>query len=176
MTDKRVTIVIGSGGVKCAAALGLWKTLQSANIEACMASGSSGGSLYAAVIAPGYDIELAEQLTLDLWRSDLMEGYTTNLRAALSGEMRFTERSGLIDDGSLMGHLRNAFGEYSIADTHNPLFLVATDLYSGERVVLNKGSIADAIRASLAVPMIFPPWEIDGRYLVDGAVSDYASW
>ena len=105
MTNKRVAIVIGSGGAKCAAALGLWKTLQDAGIEACMAVGASGGSLYAAVIALGYDVEHAKQLTHDLWRSDLMEGYTNNLRAAMSGETRFTERSGLIKDEPLMERL-----------------------------------------------------------------------
>ena len=42
----------------------------------------------------------------------------------------------------------------------------------GEKVALSEGSLFDAIRASLAIPIIFPPWEVDGRLLIDGAVSD----
>src|SRR5512143_1470014 len=98
-TDRKcVAVVIGSGGAKCAAALGLWKTLQQAGIGISMTVGSSGGSLYAAAIALGYDIQVAEAMTLDFWTNDLMDGYTSHLRAALSGEVRFTEFSGLIND------------------------------------------------------------------------------
>jgi NTE family protein len=49
---------------------------------------------------------------------------------------------------------------------------VATDLNSGEAVVLSDGRIMDAIRASIAIPMIFPPHEVNGRLLTDGAVSN----
>jgi len=170
--QKRVAMVIGSGGVKCAAALGLWKTLQQAEIGVSMAVGSSGGSLYAAVIALGYDIQVAQSMTIDFWTSDLMEGYTSNLRAALSGEERFTEFSGLINDQQVYERLANVFGQHTFADTHCPLYIVSTDLYSGESVVHSAGPIIDAVRASIAIPMIFPPWQAGGRWLVDGAVSD----
>jgi NTE family protein len=170
--QKSVALVIGSGGVKCAAALGLWKTLQQAGIGVSMAVGASGGSLYAAVIALGYDLQTAERMTVDFWTSDLMEGYTSNLRAALSGETHFTEFSGLINDQLVYERLESVFGEHTFAETQCPLFIVSTDLYSGEKVVHSTGRILDAVRASIAIPMIFPPWQVEGRWLVDGAVSD----
>jgi NTE family protein len=49
---------------------------------------------------------------------------------------------------------------------------VATELRTGERTILSEGSVFDAIRASIAIPIIFPPWEVNGRLLIDGAASD----
>jgi NTE family protein len=168
----RVAVVIGSGGAKCAAALGLWKVLEREGVGIAMAVGSSGGSIYAATMALGFDSHTAEQSTLDFWTSDLMEGYTSHLRAALSGETRFTEHSGLIDDRAVLDRLRKAFGDRTFADARVPLYIVSTDLYSGEAIVHASGSLVDAVRASIAIPMIFPPWQIDGRWLTDGAVSN----
>ena len=169
---KRVALVIGSGGAKCAAALGLWQVLQEEGIHISMAVGSSGGSLYAAVMALGFDVQTAQELTLNLWTSDLMEGYAANLRRALSGESRFTERSGLIDDRPLMERLTRAFGARTFEDTQVPLYVVSTDFFTGESVVHSSGAILDAVRASIAIPIIIPPWQVGERLLVDGAVSD----
>jgi len=170
--QRRVAVVIGSGGAKCAAALGLWKVLEREGVEIAMAVGSSGGSIYAATMALGFDFRTAERSTLDFWTSDLMEGYTSNLRAALSGETRFTEQSGLIDDRPVLDRLRQAFGDRTFADARIPLHIVSTDVYTGETVVHSSGSIVDAVRASIAIPMIFPPWPIGDRWLTDGAVSN----
>jgi NTE family protein len=167
-----LAVVIGSGGVKCAAALGLWKVLQQHGIQVSMAVGSSGGSIYAGVMALGYDLDNAREMTYHFWSSDLMQGYTSNLRAALTGESRFTQRSGLIDDAPTMDRLRRTFKDLTFQDAHIPLYMVSTDLYSGEAVVLSRGKLVDAVRASIAIPMLYSPWEIDERLLVDGAVSD----
>lgn len=172
VSHKKVALVIGSGGMKCAAALGLWKVFQREGISVSMAVGASGGSMYAAAIALGDDWATATRKTVNLWTSDLMDGYTSNLRAALSGETRFTERSGLIDGDAIVQRLRSAFGDQTFAEARIPLYIVSTDLYSGEAVVHSSGSIVDAIRASISIPMIFPPWPIGDRLLVDGAVSD----
>jgi NTE family protein len=169
---KRVALVVGSGGVKCAAALGLWKVLQREGIEVSVAIGCSGGSLFATLIALGVDLQTADEMTRRMWTIDIMKGYSANLREAQSGAIRFTERSGLVDDGPLMSGLRAAFGERTFGDTRIPLHLVATDFYTGEKVVLSEGRLLDAIRASLAIPTVFPPWEVGGHLLIDGAASD----
>src|SRR5512135_2777401 len=96
--NNRLSIVIGSGGVLCAAALGLSKALRREGLTPGMAVGCSGGSIYAATIALGQDPDEAERYTLSLFTSDIFEGYTANLKAALTGETRFTEASSLIDD------------------------------------------------------------------------------
>ncbi len=169
---NRLSIVIGSGGVLCAAALGLSKALRREGLTPGMAVGCSGGSIYAATIALGIDPEEAQRLTLSLFTSDVFEGYTSNLKSALTGETRFTEMSSLIDDTVMYERLRMVFSDKTFEDTIFPLHIVATNLYTGDRVVLSSGKILDAIRASIAIPMIFSPWKIGDQLLVDGAVCD----
>jgi NTE family protein len=167
-----VAVVVGAGGMKCAAALGLWQVLQREAIEVSMAVGSSGGSIYAGFMALGYDVAAAEAMTVDLWTPDLMSGYTSQLRAVQSGASRFTERSGLTDGQRLADRLYSAFGDRTFADAHLPLYIVSTDLYTGQPVVHSQGHVVDAIRASIAIPQLFPPHELEGKLLVDGAVSN----
>ena len=169
---NRLSIVIGSGGVLCAASLGLSKALRREGLTPGMAVGCSGGSIYAAAIALGMDPDEAQHLTLNLFTSDVFNGYTSNLKSALTGETRFTEMSSLIDDNIMYERLGRVFADKTFEDTVFPLYIVATNLYSGERVVISSGKILDAIRASIAIPMIFSPWKIGDQLLVDGAVCD----
>src|SRR5919106_1088907 len=104
---NRLSIVIGSGGVLCAASLGLSKAFQREGITPGMAVGCSGGSIYAATIALGMDLDEAQRLTLNLFTSDVFEGYTSNLKSALSGETRFTKSSSLIDDKIMFERLKS---------------------------------------------------------------------
>ena len=169
---KRAALVIGSGGTRCAASIGLWRVLRKEEIEIDLLVGASGGSIYAGAIACGLDPKTLESKTLDLWTPDLMEGYTTNLRAAMAGETRFSELSGLVDDRRLYTRLQEVYEDRTFSEVKIPLRVVACDLHSGESVVISSGKIVDAVRASISIPFIFPPWQIGERLLVDGAVCD----
>lgn len=170
--NRKVALVIGSGAVKCVASLGLLTVLERESIGIDLLVGCSGGSLYAAAMALGYGIDRQTALTHDLWKPEMMQGFATNLASIRSGEKRFTERSGLADDTLLNSAYETAFGDTTFADTIIPLYMVATDFMNGEQVLLTEGSIKDAVRASSAIPTIFPPWEIGGRLLVDGATTN----
>lgn len=170
--NRRVALVIGSGGIKCAAAAGLWRVLQDEGIVVDNVVGCSGGSLYGALIANGAGLDEMQELSSMLWTKDIMQGYTENLKASKDGTLRFNERSGLVDDSVLNENLRKVYGEWKFSDLKLPFKIVATDLLSGEKVTLADGNVFDAIRASLAIPIIFPPWEVNGRLLLDGAASD----
>lgn len=169
---KRVSLVIGSGGIKCAAAAGLWRVLQEDGIVVDSVVGCSGGSMYAALIANHVDVKDMEEWSRTLWTSDIMQGYTDNLKASKDGSLRFNERSGLVDDSVMNKKLQAIYSEWKFSDLKMPFKVVATDLLSGEKVTLSEGNVFDAIRASLAIPIIFPPWEVNGRLLIDGAASD----
>ncbi|TAK11696.1 MAG: hypothetical protein EPO32_11395 [Anaerolineae bacterium] len=171
-TRKKVSIVIGSGGIKCAAAIGLVKVLEEADIPIDLVVGCSGGSMYAGLIAAGKSAEEMQERTIFLWTTEVMKDYTSNLKATQDGSLRFNERSGLVDDSVMNTRLEETFGQIFFENLKRPLLLVATDLMTGERVVLNKGSLFPAVRASLAIPIIMPPWEVDGALLVDGAAVD----
>lgn len=170
--EKRIALVIGSGGIKCAAAIGLWQVLQEANIKVESLVGCSGGSMYTALIANHVEAGVMAERSRTMWTSDIMHGYTENLKASKDGTLRFNERSGLVDDSVMNQKLRDVYGEWKFSDLQMPLKVVATDLLSGEKVILSDGGVFDAVRASLAIPIIFPPWEVNGRLLIDGAASD----
>ena len=171
---RRVALVIGAGSVKCAAALGLWRTLERHGIELDMVVGCSGGSLYAAVMALGYDVDTCERLTRDLWTKEVTKERNTRgiLAAIFPRLLGFDGRFGMVRDRAMGKALARPFGGRTFAEATIPLHIVATDLETGQRVVLSEGSIFDAVRASVAIPYVWRPWEVNGRWLMDGCMSD----
>ncbi len=172
--EPRVALVIGSGSVKCAAALGLMRVMARENIPVNMVVGCSGGSIYAALIALGWPVERAVETTLRMWTRDMTRKRNSRaiLQIVFPKLFRFDESFGLIDDRLINRRLREGFESASFADAKIPLFVTATDFYNGDQVVLSEGSIADAVRASIAIPYIFPPYKVNGRFLIDGYQSD----
>jgi len=170
--NVRVALVIGSGGIKCAAAIGMWRVLQAEEIPVDLIVGCSGGSMYGGLIALGFGVDKMEEWSKNMWTPEIMQGYVENLKATKERSFRFNERSGLVDDSILNERLAKVFGDVNFADLTRPLKLVATDMMTGENVVLSKGSLMDAVRASLAIPVIFPPWEVNGRLMIDGGSSN----
>lgn len=169
----RVGLVIGSGGIKCAAAIGLWRVLEREGIDVDVAVGCSGGSMYAAGIALGQSAQFAVDISQELW-GNIYSGlrYRALLQIALPRVFGFSDRIGLLDDRQIMANLLRIFGEATFEETRIPLFMTTTDLHSMETVVLERGLIAKSIRASIALPVLLPPWEVDGRLLIDGGTSN----
>jgi len=160
--------------VKCAAAIGLWKALDRAGIPIDMVVGCSGGSLYASLMALGYDLPTCERMTRELWTRKITERRDTRglLSVFLPRLFKFDGRFGMIDDRLVLDALRGPFGGRTFEETRMPLYIVATDFLNGERVVLSKGSIFDAVRASIAMPYVWRPWQVGDRLLMDGCMSD----
>jgi NTE family protein len=170
---KKVALVIGSGNVKCAAALGLWKVLHRERIDINMYVGCSGGSLFASTMALGYDVDESIAITQSLWNRTITakKDWSSLLRAFVPF-LRFDERFGMIDDRAMMRSLEIVFGEETFRDARSPLFIMATDFHSGEPSVFQDGRLLDAIRASITLPYIWKPWKIGDRYYVDGSLSN----
>ena len=171
---RRVALVIGSGSVKCAAALGLQRVLRREGIGVDMVVGCSGGSIYAAFLAAGFDTEDAVRLTKELWTREITNQRDTLslVRALFPRLLGFTEDFGLKRDTLIMRRLRHVFGERRVDGLQTRLYLTATDFHTGEQVVLSDGLLVDGIRASIAIPFIFRPWKIGERLLIDGFMSD----
>jgi NTE family protein len=171
---KKVALVIGSGSVKCAAALGLQNVLRREGIGIDMVVGCSAGAMYAALIAAGHDVEAASSMTQQLWTRDLtsQRDRLALLRVAFPRIFGFDATFGMRKDGPVLDRLRKAFGEMRIEEAKIPLFITATDLANGDQVILSSGSVVDAVRASISIPYIFSPYRIGERLLIDGFMSD----
>jgi NTE family protein len=171
---KRVAVVIGAGSVKCAAAIGLTHVLAREGIEIDLLVGCSAGAIFTALTAVGHNADVSTRMATSLWTHELTAERDT--RALLSALMPrlfgFNEHFGLRRDKYVMAKLREAFGMARLEEVRIPLRVTATDFRTGEQVVFDEGSLTDAIRASIAIPFIFKPWDVGGRLCVDGFVSD----
>ena len=172
---KRIALVIGSGSVKCAAAIGIQSVLKREGFELDMVVGCSAGAIYAAVMAAGHDTAVTAEMTKRLWTKEVASKRNTRalLQTLAPRWLRFDKASyGLRDDRLIMKRLQTVFGDTRIEDLPTPLHITATDLANGEQVVLSSGRVADAVRASIALPFAFAPWRIGDKLLVDGFLSD----
>lgn len=179
MTDStknkpKVAIVIGSGSVKCAAALGMYEVLQREGIDIDLIVGCSGGALFAALVALGVSAEDAIEKTTRMWTREVTQQRSLKdfLSIILPKQFGFSKKFGLNDDKLIMERFDQAYGNATFEDTKIPLYITATDFHTGEQVIIDSGQIKDAIRASMAIPFSFQPYQIADRLLVDGFMSD----
>lgn len=174
MTRRKVALVIGAGSVKCAAAIGLARVLARERIGIDLIVGCSGGSMFAALMAMGRTTDEVASTAAQLWTRELTA--KRDMRAMLSVVLPkllgFGERFGMRSDRRVREALVQAFGDRQIETLQTRLLITATDFRTGEQAVFDRGPLVDAIRASIAIPFIFTPFEVDGRLCIDGFLSD----
>ncbi len=170
----RFAIVLGSGGVRSIAALGMCEVLAREGLQPDLVVGCSAGALFGALMAAGHGAEEAVRIATTLWSADV----TKQRRWRAIPQMLWPRLGGfdadfaLRDDRLVMQRLQQAFGDVQIEDLPLALRVATTDAATGERVVLRSGSLVQALRASIALPFMFKPVHIDGRRLIDGFVAD----
>ncbi len=168
----KIGLVIGSGGLKCSAALGMWKVLEQNGIGVDMAVGCSGGSIFAAGMALGWDVNKTIGINSFLWEGKFSKlDYSALLGVALP-QLGFSERTGLLSDTNINEAIQQLFENKTFAHIKFPLFIIATDLKTGREVVITEGRIDSAVRASISIPMMLPAVERNGQLLIDGGLCD----
>lgn len=172
--SPRIALVLGSGGIKCIAGIGLLKVLHREQILPDVIVGSSGGSLFGAVYAAGEHPDSIEQRVLKMWQKKEFRDikYFDLFKMFFPKFLRYDEMFGLIRGDRIEKIFRDYFDDISFEKTKIPLQIVATDFFTGEEVVLEHGSIAEAVRASIGIPIFFQPKKIHGNILIDGGVSN----
>lgn len=170
----QVALVLGSGGVRSVAAVGIAEVLAAEGVRPDLIVGCSSGALFGATIALGMSSREALATATSLWSAELTQQHRWRAVAQVLAPKWFGFDAGfaLRDDRRIAQCIASAFGDRRLEDLPTPLRVVATEARSGERVVLRQGGLTQALRASIAVPVVFPSVEIDGRRLVDGVVSD----
>ena len=167
-------VVLGSGGVRSIAALGMVEVLAREGLMPNLIVGCSAGALFGALIAAGHRAEEAVRIATNLWSADI----TRQRRWRALPQMlwpqlcRFTADFALRDDRRVMQRLEQAFGDLRLEDLRVPLRVTTTDAATGDAVVLSHGSVVEALRAAVALPFMFSAVHINGRRLIDGFVSD----
>ena len=172
--NYRLALVLGSGGVRSIAAVGIVEILARAGIRPDLLVGCSSGALFAATIALRMPPPDALHLATSLWSPELTRrrrlwSYVQLVAPRLAG---FDADFGLRDSRLIAERIAHAFGPVWIEELPTTLRVAATDAMHGTPVVLRSGRLVDALRASVAVPFIFPSVLVDGRRLVDGVISD----
>jgi NTE family protein len=157
-TFKRPTIGLRLRGARGFAHIGVIRALVAHGIKPDIIVGTSVGAVVGGCHAAGR-LDVVEEWARGLTRRGLL-GY---LDISLSG-------SGLISGERLAARLEKALGDTLIDTLPGRFATVATEIGTGHEIWLTRGHLVDAIRASYALPGIFPPVELGGRWLVDGAL------
>mgnify|MGYP000432148686 FL=1 len=153
-----IGLALGSGSARGWAHIGVLQVLRDEGVHLDMVCGSSIGALVGAAYAAGELERFAEWVQ------------TLGLREVF-GFMDFNLAGGMLKGEKLIAFWRRHFADFDIDASPLPFACVATDLHSGAEVWLRDGSIADAVRASIALPGLFTPVvHADGRLLVDGGL------
>ena len=155
---RKIGLALGSGSARGWSHIGVIHGLQEEGINIDMVCGTSIGAIVGGALAAGLLDHLDEWVRELSW-SDIL------------GFMDITlPRSGLIEGEKIANLFRNDLSDPNIEDLSLPFAAVATDMSSGREVWLQKGSLIDAIRASISLPGIFTPFKQKDRWLVDGGL------
>ncbi|MCK4358931.1 MAG: patatin-like phospholipase family protein [Candidatus Cloacimonetes bacterium] len=157
--NKKVGLVLGSGGAKGLAHIGVLKLLEEMGIKIDFIAGSSIGALIGGVYSTGISIEEIEDIALKI---DLVS--TAKLFSPGFG------KSGLVTGIKVKKFLTSKLGEREIENLKIPFVAVATDIITGREIIFNKGNLVEAIRASISIPIVFQPVIWNNTVLVDGGL------
>lgn len=157
----KVGLALGGGGARGIAHLGVYQRLAELGVPVHCIAGTSIGAIVGAIAAAGNVDRALEWCSLPDWKKLPKLMFETSLTAkALTPGKRV---EALLDE---------LIGAKDFSELEIPFAAVATDLYTGDRVMMNEGVLLSAVRASMSIPGVFPPVERDGRILVDGQLVD----
>ena len=159
--ERRIGLVLGSGGARGLAHIGVLKVLEEAGIPIHCIVGSSAGAMVGGLYCAGTSPAKLEELFGNFTRKDVARILLPTMGAG-----------GIVDGRRVMRIIEPYAGGKSIEELSPRFACVATDLFSGKRVVFQSGDLMESIRASISIPGIFTPVICGDRVLVDGGVVD----
>jgi NTE family protein len=183
---KKIGLALSGGGALGLAHIGVLKVLEEEGIEVDYIAGTSMGSVVGALYAIGYNACALESEAMKMKWSEIYDDIIERNKLSIDDKEfegkylftfpiskgKITLPTGLSDGQEVSASLcRYTSHVHQVRDFSQfpiPFSCVATDIETGEAVVLEKGFLPDALRASISVPMFFSPIEIDGRLLIDG--------
>lgn len=161
----RIALVLGGGGARGLAHIGVLKVLDEEKIPIDMIVGTSVGALVGALYSAGEPVSRIETIGQSVDWNNLADVKGSSLVKLIIHEQ-------LLSAEKLEHYLNDKIGPKRFSDLPIPFACVATDLMSGERLIMRDGEVAIAARASATIPGIFAPVEYRHRFLVDGGIYD----
>jgi NTE family protein len=157
-SDRLIGIALSGGAARCISQIGVLEMLEKAGIGIDAIAGTSGGSFVGALYASGrVSIPEMKRLARGIkWHHVVRPNLP---------------RRGLISSERIYRYVSNILNGMAFEDLKIPLAVVASDLRSGDKVVIDQGSVARAVQASCSLPVIFTPTTLNGRLLVDGGAA-----
>ncbi|MEA3356470.1 MAG: patatin-like phospholipase family protein [Candidatus Bipolaricaulota bacterium] len=179
----KIGLALGGGGARGFAHLGVLMALEENDIPIDIITGTSMGAAMGAIKALGLNLRKMERLLASLDLNDLLQVSDSTLREMERGigrgMMEYLRGSSWREPGYIPERLARMFRLFYLLSANKgfseivvPFAVVAAELESGARVVLNEGKIYKAVTASAAIPGVFYPVRHEGRYLIDGGVID----
>lgn len=172
--NQRTAFVLSGGGSLGAVQVGMLQALQERGIVADILVGTSAGALNAVYLASHGITEDSLSRLAENWRSarrtDLFPMDPVRHAMALLGR-----QASLFSDRGLRKMIKRNLLFSQLQDAPIELHVIATDLLSGEEVIISSGDALDAVLASTAIPGLLPPVSWEGRSLVDGGLADNAA-
>lgn len=173
-------LVLSGGGGTGLSHIGVLKGLEALRLKPDLIAGTSIGAIIGGAYACGMEIEDFEELLRDFNIFHYLEGRSFQLN--IGAVTRFLQAQEAVnrmlmsrgaDGGSkILKLLHRITNNATFSDTRIPFYCNAVDLRSGREILMHRGSVAEAIRASMAFPGVFTPVERDKLLLCDGAVAD----
>lgn len=166
VASGRMGLALGGGGARGLAHIGVLKVLERNGIAIDMLAGTSMGGLLGALYSAGIPLPEIEAGALELAQE----------RGLLGGLGRLVDlalfaKSGIVKGQRIYDELAEMLGEdRTFADLDQPFAVVACDALTGQEVILREGRVAEAVRSTISVPLVFVPVERDGLVLVDGGI------
>jgi NTE family protein len=173
-----VCLVLGSGGIKATSAVGLLRALEEQCVVVDEVVASSAGSIIGALFAKGLSVDAIEHLVLKHWKNsaflDLDAEFLYSLIKGAFGVCASPKSLpiGIVKGSRIERTLETVLEGAEFEDLKIPFSVIAFDAYSGEQVVIRKGRVHQAVRASISLPMLFRPMRLNGRVLIDGGMAN----
>jgi NTE family protein len=159
--QPKITLVLGSGGARGLAHIGVIRSLEENQIPIHSIVGTSIGAVIGGLYAAGVTVREMEQIVRSVDRLTVAGMLMPGLSA-----------TGISASKRMRRFIASLIGDRRIEDLTIPFCAVATDLITGEEVGFERGPLVDALLASSAIPGMFQPVIHEGRYLVDGGLSN----
>lgn len=166
---RRTAFVLAGGGSLGAIEVGMLQALLDGGEAPAFLVGASAGAINAAYFAGDPTVAGARELERIWCALNRREVFPFNL-GSVFGLLR--RRDHLVDSSGLQRLLERHLAYRRLEDAAMPVHLVASDMLTGQEVLLSSGPVVDAVLASAAIPGVYPPVQIDGRWLVDGGVTN----